>query len=75
MNATRLAPRKERERKNRKSTIGSTTRRSTSAKATRPTAEMASRATIAAEPQPHELPSTRASTRAERPTVIAATPG
>src|SRR5689334_14515611 len=75
MKATRLAPTNERERKKRKSTIGSTTRRSTIAKAIRPTAEIASSATILAEPQPHELPSTSARTRAERPMVMVVTPG
>src|SRR3954462_7734677 len=75
MKATRLAPTNERERKNRKSTIGSTTRRSTIAKAVRPMAETTSSPTIPAEPQPHELPSTSARTRAERPTVMGLTPG
>ena len=73
--ATRLAPRKERERKKAKSTIGTFTRRSIITNAAIATTEKANSATIGTEPQPHALPSTSTSTNAVRPAVIAAMPG
>src|SRR4051812_46899181 len=75
MNATMLAPRNERDRKNLKSTIGLADRVSMTAKATRPTTATASRPTMRAELQPQLLACTSARTSAVRPTVIAATPG
>jgi hypothetical protein len=74
MKATRFAPRNVRERNSGKSTIGSRTRGSIRAKAATPATAVASSATISAEPQPQELPSTRASTSAVRPTVRAPMP-
>src|ERR671928_1262157 len=75
MKATRLAPKNERERKKRKSTIGSALRTSATAKATNAAAATASSPTTAGEPQPQELPSTSASTSVPRATLIVATPG
>src|SRR5919107_1027017 len=75
MNATRLEPRNDFERKKPNSTIGSALRTSATANATSAAAETASRPRIDAEPQPHELPSTSASTSAPRPTEIVSTPG
>src|SRR3954470_2831431 len=74
MNATVFAPRNERERKNSNCTIGVLPWSSTSTKATRPTTAVASSATISVDPQPQLLPSTRASTSAERPTDSAPIP-
>jgi hypothetical protein len=73
--ATRLAPRNDRSRKKAKSTIGTFTRISITTKATSATAATANSPRIGTEPQPHELPSTSASTTAVRPVVRAAMPG
>ena len=75
MNATELAPTNERDLKNSNWTIGVRPRISTSTNPARPTTAVASSETIAAEPHPHLLPSTRASTRAVSPIEIAAMPG
>src|SRR3954453_9460460 len=75
MNATELAPRNERDLKNSNWTIGVRPRISTSTKPTRPTTAVTSSETIAVEPQPQLLPSTRASTNAGRPIEMAAMPG
>src|ERR671926_1669524 len=75
MNATRFAPKNERERKKRKSTIGSALRTSATAKAANAAGATASSPMTAGEPQPHELPSTSASTSVPRATLIVATPG
>src|SRR4051794_5321850 len=75
MNATRFAPRNDRERKKVKSTIGSGLRTSAETKAAIADAEVASRAMIAGESQPHALPSTSASTSEPSPTEIVRTPG
>src|ERR671932_810512 len=75
MNATRFAPRNDFERKNVKSTIRSAARTSANAKATRAIADAPSSARIDAEPQPHELPSTSASTSVPRPTEMVSKPG
>src|ERR1019366_1583878 len=75
MKATRLEPRKERERKKPKSTIGATVRRSITAKATIDAIASASSPITRAEPQCQALPSTSASTIEVNPTVIAAIPG
>src|SRR2546430_6280245 len=73
--ATRLAPRNDRARKKEKSTIGTFTRISITTKATSATAASANSARIGVEPQPHELPSTSASTTAVSPVVRVAMPG
>src|SRR3954451_18592209 len=73
-NAAVFAPRNERDLKNSNWTIGTLPRSSTTANATRPTTAATSRATISVEPQPHELPSTSASTSDERPTDSAPMP-
>src|SRR3954452_13840020 len=75
MNATELAPRNERERKNSNCTIGVRPCLSTRTNATRPTTAVASSDTTATELQPQLLPSTRASTRAVSPIEMAAMPG
>src|SRR5262245_33534448 len=70
-----FAPRKVRDLKKEKSTIGSRTRCSITTKATSETAATANRARTSGDPQPQELPSTSASTSAEIPTERAAIPG
>src|SRR3954452_465369 len=75
MNATKFAPRNDFERKNVKSTIGSALRRSAETNATVAATETPSSARIAGELQPHELPSTSATTSAPRATEIVSTPG
>ena len=75
MKPTMFAPRKVFERNSEKSTIGSRTRGSMSAKLTRPTAAVSSRPMSSGEPQPHELPSIRASTSAVSPTESVTIPG
>ena len=75
MNATELAPRNERDRKYSNCTIGARPCRSTSTNATIPTTAVASRETIAGDPQCQRLPSTSASTSAVSPTESAAMPG
>src|SRR3954447_11423502 len=73
--ATMLAPMNDRDAKKRKSTTGTAERRSMATKAASEAMEATSSATIPAEPQPHELPSTSASTRAVRPSVSVTMPG
>ncbi len=75
MKATMFAPRKVRERKKLKSTIGADWRCSTAAKPASPTTATASSDSSRAEPQCQALPSTRASTSAARPIVRLSTPG
>ena len=70
-----FAPRKLRERKKSKLTIGAAERRSISPNAARPRIASANRVMIRALPQPHALPSTSASTSEVRPIVSAAMPG
>ncbi len=75
MNAIAFVPRNVCERNSVKSTIGSSTRRSITAKAVRPTAAVASSATISGDPQPQLLPSISASTSAVRPVEMVKMPG
>src|SRR4051812_21304552 len=73
--ATRLAPMNDREAKKRKSTTGTGERRSMTTKPARETTATVSSDTMPAEPQPQELPSTRARTSAVRPSVSVTMPG
>src|SRR3981081_414416 len=75
MNATMLAPRKVRERKNLKSTIGALERSQLTTQPTITTTASTSSDTVLVLPQCQRLPSTRASTSAVSPIVMAAIPG
>src|SRR4051795_5001403 len=75
VNATTLAPRNERERKNAKSTIGASDVRSIATNVVSPSTATTSTQMTRAEPQPHELLSTSASTSPVSPTVSEAMPG
>ncbi len=70
-----LAPRKLRERKKAKSTIGTRLRVSITANVASPITATVYRAISRVDPQRQALPSTSARTSAARPTVSAATPG
>src|SRR3954453_4977958 len=75
MKATTFAPRKLRERKNEKSTIGTRARRSATTKPTRQIAATAKSERIRVESQPQLLPWTSARTSAASPQPSVSTPG
>ena len=75
MKATTLAPKKARERKKPNSTIGARRRGSIATKAASARSATPNSASTRAEPQPHALLLTSASTSAVSPTVSVATPG